>query len=410
MENEQFTAAYRPLADKEILLGISGGIAAYKAADYLRKMKALGAKVQVVMTESATRFVSPLTFEALSGRPVYHHMFPSGDTNSMLHIDLARKADLFAVLPATANVLAKASNGVADNLLLATILCHSRPVLFFPSMNPAMYANPATVDNIKSLREYGHKVIEPETGKTACGECGKGRLPDWPLVKEAILGHLSPKDLKGLKVLVASGPTREPIDPVRFVSNRSSGKMGAAMALVASRRGGDVTLVTGPVSLNIPPVVEIVNVETARQMADVVKKRAEAADIIIMAAAVSDYAPNQTATRKLKKSRDKIELKLVPTEDILSSLLLMRRPGQIIVGFCAETGNLLENSLEKIRRKPVDILVANDVSLPGVGFDVETNKVMIINKDEERVELPLLHKEEVAERIWDYITAHFIDT
>ncbi len=410
MENEQFTAAYRPLADKEILLGISGGIAAYKAADYLRKMKALGAKVQVVMTESATRFVSPLTFEALSGRPVYHHMFPSGDTNSMLHIDLARKADLFAVLPATANVLAKASNGLADNLLLATILCHSRPVLFFPSMNPAMYANPATVDNIKSLREYGHKVIEPETGKTACGECGKGRLPDWPLVKEAILGHLSPKDLKGLKVLVASGPTREPIDPVRFVSNRSSGKMGAAMALVASRRGGDVTLVTGPVSLNIPPVVEIVNVETARQMADVVKKRAEAADIIIMAAAVSDYAPNQTATRKLKKSRDKIELKLVPTEDILSSLLLMRRPGQIIVGFCAETGNLLENSLEKIRRKPVDILVANDVSLPGVGFDVETNKVMIINKDEERVELPLLHKEEVAERIWDYITAHFIDT
>jgi len=410
MKEGKRASIYKPLADKEILLCVSGGIAAYKAADYVRKIKSLGAEVQVVMTECATKFVSPLTFEALSGRPVYCQMFSSSHTSAMLHIDLARKADLFMVLPATANVLAKAANGIADNLMLASLLCHTYPVLFFPSMNPSMLANPATAENIRRLKAHGHEVIDPEAGETACGESGKGRLPDWDVVKEAILGHLSPKKLKGLKVLVASGPTREPIDPVRFISNRSSGKMGTALALVASRMGGEVTLVTGPASVNIPPVVEIVNVETAGQMADAVKKRSEAADIIIMAAAVSDYTPKQTATEKIKKSNDKIELELVPTEDILSSLLLMRRPGQIIVGFCAETGNLLENSLKKIRRKPVDILVANDVSLPGAGFDVETNKVMIINKDEERVELPMLHKEEVAERIWDYIVAHFIDT
>ena len=410
MKEGKRASIYKPLADKEILLCVSGGIAAYKAADYVRKIKSLGAEVQVVMTECATKFVSPLTFEALSGQPVYCQMFSSSHTSAMLHIDLARKADLFMVLPATANVLAKAANGIADNLMLASLLCHTYPVLFFPSMNPSMLANPATAENIRRLKAHGHEVIDPEAGETACGESGKGRLPDWDVVKEAILGHLSPKKLKGLKVLVASGPTREPIDPVRFISNRSSGKMGTALALVASRMGGEVTLITGPASVNIPPVVEIVNVETAGQMADAVKKRSEAADIIIMAAAVSDYTPKQTATEKIKKSNDKIELELVPTEDIVSSLLLMRRPGQIIVGFCAETGNLLENSLKKIRRKPVDILVANDVSLPGAGFDVETNKVMIINKDEERVELPMLHKEEVAERIWDYIVAHFIDT
>ncbi len=410
MEGCEPRPLYRPLADREILLGVSGGIAAYKAADYLRKARALGAAVQVMMTRGATRFVSPMTFEALSGRPVYCDIFDSGLEGAMPHIELSRKADLFMVLPATANVLAKAAAGMADDLLLASLLCHTRPVLFFPSMNPSMFTNPATSANILKLRELGHEVVEPEAGETACGESGKGRLPDWPLVREAVLGHLSLKNLKGLKILVASGPTREPIDPVRFVSNRSSGKMGRALALVAARRGGEVTLVTGPVSMDIPPTIDVIDVETAKEMAGTVKELAGSADIIVMAAAVSDYMPEQALSQKLKKTSGKIALQLVPTEDILASLLKERRPGQIIIGFCAETENLYENSLKKLKKKPVDLLVANNVAMPGAGFDVETNKVMLINKDQERVDLPMLHKEEVAERIWDYVASRFIDT
>ncbi len=410
MEGCEPRPLYRPLADREILLGVSGGIAAYKAADYLRKARALGAAVQVVMTRGATRFVSPMTFEALSGRPVYCDIFDSGLEGAMPHIELSRKADLFMVLPATANVLAKAAAGMADDLLLASLLCHTRPVLFFPSMNPSMFTNPVTSANILKLRELGHEVVEPEAGETACGESGKGRLPDWPLVREAVLGHLSLKNLKGLKILVASGPTREPIDPVRFVSNRSSGKMGRALALVAARRGGEVTLVTGPVSMDIPPTIDVIDVETAKEMAGTVKELAGSADIIVMAAAVSDYMPEQALSQKLKKTSGKIALQLVPTEDILASLLKERRPGQIIIGFCAETENLYENSLKKLKKKPVDLLVANNVAMPGAGFDVETNKVMLINKDQERVDLPMLHKEEVAERIWDYVASRFIDT
>ncbi len=404
------TLNFTPLREKEILLGVSGGIAAYKAADYLRRIMTLGAKVQVVMTKAATQFVSPLTFEALSGQPVYFKMFGSAIANPMAHIELARKADLCLVLPATANILAKAAAGMADELLLAILLCHERPALFFPSMNPSMFSNPATQANLKTLKKLGHQIVEPESGSTACGEVGKGRLPEWFIVREAILAQLSPKDLKGLKILVVSGPTREPLDPVRFISNRSSGKMGRAMALEAQRRGGDVTLVTGPTSLKLPSNMKVISVETASQMSETVKKLAADSDSIVMAAAVSDYTPKQISASKIKKHTGSLVLELIPTEDILSSILKQRRPGQIIIGFSAETENLIENSLKKIRKKPVDLLVANNVSIPGAGFDVETNKVVLITKEEERIELPMLHKEEVAQRIWDYISHSFIDT
>ncbi len=395
--------SYKPLREKTVLLGITGGIAAYKAADYSRKIRSLGARVIPVMTCHATEFLSPITFAALTGEKVYTDLFCREGAEKIPHIELAKSADLFLVLPATANIIGKAANGLADDFLSTLLLVFSGPVFFFPSMNPAMYAHPATQTNIKRLKTLGYRVIEPETGETACGDSGQGRLAEWYVVKEAILKATTLQTLKGMNVLVSAGPTREYLDPVRYISNRSSGLMGYSVARVAVRRGARVTLVSGPVSLPPPPETKLCPVETAREMGDAISKLSQEADVIIMTAAVTDYAPASKADQKIKKDSSQLRVDLVRTTDILSQLVKDRRDGQIIVGFCAETQDLKAQAIKKIRLKGADLLIANDVSRPDSGFDVLNNRVLIVSSDGDVEYLPLLHKEGVAERVWDRI-------
>jgi phosphopantothenoylcysteine decarboxylase/phosphopantothenate--cysteine ligase len=394
---------YTPLEGKTVLLGITGGIAAYKVADYSKKIRALGARVIPVMTKHATEFVSPITFAALMGEKVYTDLFCVEGAETIPHIELARSADLFLVLPATANILSKAANGLADDFLSTLLLAFSGHVFFFPSMNPAMYTHPATQANIERLKTLGYKLIEPEIGETACGDLGQGRLADWSVVRGAILKAISPQALRGMNVLVSAGPTREYLDPVRYVSNRSSGVMGYAMAMVAFRRGARVTLISGPVSIPPPPGIEIYSVETAGEMGDIIVKLSQDAHVIIMTAAVADYTPAVKADQKIKKDTSELRLDLVRTNDILSQLVKSRKGRQIIVGFCAETQDLKAKALKKIRLKGPDLLIANDVSQPDAGFDVTNNRVLIVSANGEVEALPLLHKEEVGERVWDRI-------
>ncbi|MFO8240522.1 MAG: bifunctional phosphopantothenoylcysteine decarboxylase/phosphopantothenate--cysteine ligase CoaBC [Dissulfuribacterales bacterium] len=395
--------SYKPLKGKTVLLGITGGIAAYKAAVYSRKIRALGARVIPVMTCHATEFLSPITFAALTGEKVYTDLFCIEGAENIPHIELAKSADLFLVLPATANIIGKAANGLADDFLSTLLLAFSGPVLFFPSMNPVMYAHPATQTNMERLKTLGYGVIEPETGETACGDSGRGRLADWPVVKEAILKATTLQTLKGINVLVSAGPTREYLDPVRYISNRSSGLMGYAVARVAVRRGARVTLVSGPVSLPPPPGMKLCPVETACEMGDTISKLSQNVHVIIMTAAVADYAPAARADRKIKKDTSELRVDLVRTTDILSQLVKDRRDGQIIVGFCAETQDLKAQAIKKIRLKGADLLIANDVSRPDSGFDALNNRVFIVSSDGDIEPLPLLHKEEVGEKIWDRI-------
>lgn len=394
---------YTPLKGKTVLLGITGGIAAYKAADYSKKIKALGARVIPVMTKHATEFLSPITFAALTGEKVYTDLFCAESAESIPHIKLARSAGLFLVLPATANILSKAANGLADDFLSTLLLAFSGQTLFFPSMNPSMYTHPATQANIERLKILGYKVIEPETGETACGERGQGRLAEWSVVREAILKAISSQTLRGMNVLVSAGPTREYLDPVRYISNRSSGVMGYAMAMVALRRGARVTLVSGPVSIPPPPGIEIYSMENAGEMEDIIVKLSQDAHVIIMTAAVADYTPSAKADQKIKKDTPELHLDLVRTNDILSQLVKSRRGRQIIVGFCAETQDLKAQALKKIRLKGPDLLIANDVSQPDAGFDVPNNRVLIVSANGDVEDLPLLHKEEIGERVWDRI-------
>jgi phosphopantothenoylcysteine decarboxylase / phosphopantothenate---cysteine ligase len=394
---------YKPLDGKTVLLGITGGIAAYKAADYSKKIKALGARVIPLMTRHATEFVSPITFAALTGEKVYTDLFCVEGAETIPHIELARSADLFLVLPATANIIGKAANGLADDFLSTLLLAFSGPAIFSPSMNPSMYAHPATQANIKHLKALGYGVIEPETGETACGDRGRGRLPEWPVVREVMLKATTPQTLKGMNVLVSAGPTREYMDPVRYISNRSSGLMGYAMARVAFRRGARVTLVTGPVSIPHPPEIKLCPVETACEMEDIIIKLSQDAHVIIMTAAVADYTPAVKADQKIKKDAPELRLDLVRTNDILLQLVKSRKGRQIIVGFCAETQDLKAQAIKKIGLKGADLLIANDVSQPDAGFDVPNNRVLIVSADGDVEALPLLHKEEVGERIWDRI-------
>ncbi|MEA1868215.1 MAG: bifunctional phosphopantothenoylcysteine decarboxylase/phosphopantothenate--cysteine ligase CoaBC [Thermodesulfobacteriota bacterium] len=395
---------YTPLEGKTVLLGITGGIAAYKAADYSKKIRALGARVIPVMTKHATEFVSPITFAALTGEKVYTDLFCVEGVETIPHIELARSADLFLVLPATANIIGKAANGLADDFLSTLLLAFSGPVLFSPSMNPAMYAHPATQANAERLKTLGYRVIEPEVGETACGDRGRGRLPEWSVVREAILKAATPQTLRGMNVLVSAGPTREYLDPVRYISNCSSGVMGYAMSMVAFRRGARVTLVSGPVSIPYPPGIEFCPVETAGEMEDIIiGKLSQDAHVIIMTAAVADYTPAARADQKIKKDTPELRLDLVRTNDILSQVVKSRKGKQIIVGFCAETQDLKAQVLKKIRLKGADLLIANDVSQPDAGFDVPNNRVLIVSADGDVDALPLLHKEEVGEKVWDRI-------
>lgn len=391
------------LEGKQIVLGVSGGIAAYKAVELLRLYVKAGAEVHVIMTRSACEFVTPLTFQTLSGNPVHTELFSLYQESEIGHIALADRADIFVVAPATANIVGKVANGLADDLLSTTIMATRAPVLFVPAMNVNMLENPVYRQNEKRLVEFGSHVMEPQSGYLACGWEGKGKFPDPEAVFEETLRILAPADLKGEKVLVTAGPTCERIDPVRFVSNFSSGKMGYAIARAARNRGAKVTLVSGPTCLAPPCGVETVRVTSAVEMRDEVLRRAEAATIVIKAAAVSDYRPEKTVDKKIKKEETAdMVLRMEKNPDILAELGRIKQD-QLLVGFAAETFDLIENAREKLQRKNLDLIVANDVTEEGAGFDVDTNIVRFVFPDGRVEELPCMSKADVAERLLDTV-------
>jgi len=390
------------LEDRRILLGVSGGIAAYKSLELLRLLVKEGAKVWTVMTRSATEFVGPLSFQALSGNPVRTEMFSHTQESQIQHIALADMAQLVVVAPATANFIAKMAHGLADDMLSTTLLAVRCPLVVCPAMNVNMYNHPATQRNLDILKERGVWIVEPEEGELACGWEGKGRLADLEAILETVKAALSPQDLAGERVLVTAGPTWEALDPVRFISNRSSGKMGFALARVAKRRGAAVTLVSGPTGLRPPPGVRFLQVESASQMRDAVMENLGEATVVVKAAAVADYGPEEIHEDKIKKEQENFVLPLTRTPDILAQVGA-RKGDRILVGFAAETRALLENARQKLIRKNLDWIVANDVTKPGSGFATETNQVTLISREGTLEELPEMSKEEVAWVILDRV-------
>ncbi len=390
----------------KIALGVSGGIAAYKAAEIVRLLMDRGATVQVVMTRAAQEFVRPLTFAALSGQKVITEMFPetgSGSVESAIeHIGVAQECDALLVAPATANIIAKFAQGIADDFLTTLYLATKAPVVIAPAMNVNMWEHPATRANLEILKQRGNIIVEPGSGYLACGMVGAGRLADNEIIVSEVLAALAPQDFTGDTVLITAGPTREPIDPVRYISNRSSGKMGYALAEAALRRGAKVILITGPVALQPPAGAEVVHVETARQMRHAALDRAPEANIIIKAAAVADYQAKNVAIEKIKHTGENLNLELEPTSDILTELARKATPGQIVVGFAAETTNVLENAQQKLKSKSLQAIVVNDVSRADIGFDSDRNAVTIITQNEE-IQVPEASKREVANRVLDAI-------
>ena len=387
------------LKGKTVLLGVTGGIAAYKAAALASLLVKQHAAVEVVMTQNATRFVTPLTFEQLTGRRVMTDTFDRNFNHQVEHISLAHRTDLVLIAPATANVCAKLAHGLADDMLTTTVLACSCPKLIAPAMNTGMYENPVTQDNLEILRRYGWDVIEPASGRLACGDVGKGKLPEPETILQYVLKYLAlPRDMAGKKVLVTAGPTREALDPVRYLTNRSSGKMGYAIAKMAMLRGAEVTLITGPSAIAPPPFVQVVNIESAQQMFEAVKTHAPQADMVFKAAAVADYTPEVCAEDKLKKSDSDMAIPLKRTQDILAWLGQNRRPGQMLCGFSMETKDMLENSTKKLTKKNVDMICANNLKQAGAGFGVDTNVITLITADG-ATELPLMSKEEAANAI-----------
>lgn len=389
------------LKGKTILLGVSGSIAAYKAASLVSLLVKNSADVHVIMTRNAVNFINPITFETLTGNRCLTDTFDRNFEFKVGHVSLAKKADLLMIAPATANVIAKISNGLCDDMLTTTFLACRCPKLIAPAMNTAMWENAVTQDNIKKCSQYGMRIISPAEGHLACGDTGAGKMAEPEVLFRWIVSEAGyKKDLSGKRILVTAGPTRESLDPVRFISNHSSGKMGYALAQVAAYRGADVVLVSGPVSLEEPEGVRTVRVETAAQMFDAVKEYAPGSDIIIKAAAVADYAPLNVSGQKIKKSDGDISVTLRRTDDILAYLGGHKRDGQIICGFSMETENLIENSRAKLVRKNADMIVANNLTVPGAGFCGDTNVVTIITKNAQ-TELPLMTKNQVAEKILD---------
>ena len=387
------------LKGKTVLLGVTGGIAAYKAAALASALVKQHCAVEVVMTEHATKFVTPLTFEQLTGRRTMVDTFDRNFSHQVEHISLAQRTDLVLVAPATANVCAKLAHGLADDMLTTTILACKCPKLIAPAMNTNMYENPVTQDNLDILRRYGWEVIEPASGRLACGAVGAGKMPEPEDLLQHVLRHLAmPQDMAGMKVLVTAGPTREALDPVRYLTNHSTGKMGYAIARMAMLRGAQVTLVSGPTSIAPPPFVEVVPVVSAQDMFEAVSQRAEASDIIVKAAAVADYTPVGYSDDKVKKKDGDLSIPLKRTTDILQYLGQHRRPGQVICGFSMETRDMLENSRAKLEKKNVDMICANNLKVAGAGFGVDTNVITLITKQGVE-ELPLLSKEEAASRI-----------
>lgn len=390
------------LSGKCIVVGVCGGIAAYKAAMVVSALKKLGADVHVIMTEAAKEFVGKITFQTLSQNLVTDDMFAPPTTWEVEHIELATAADLFMVVPATANTIAKMANGIADNMLTATFLATKASVLIAPAMNKNMYSNPATQENMKKLSERGCSFVDADEGFLACGTSGKGRLAEPDKIVEAAVDILAyDKDMRGLKVLVSAGATREAIDPVRFITNHSSGKMGYAVARAAKRRGADVTLVCGKTNLADIDGVKMVKVGSAKEMYDEIMAVGAHHDIIVKAAAVADYGVAQMAEHKIKKSDGNMSLELVRNPDILASLGREKPDGQVLVGFCMETQNLIENAQAKLEKKNCDFIVANNLFSEGAGFGTDTNTVTILGADGEKITPENMSKEKLAHIILD---------
>ena len=389
------------LKGKTVLLGVTGGIAAYKIANLASALVKLHADVNVIMTQNATNFINPITFESLTGNKCIVDTFDRNFKFKVEHIALAELADVFMVAPASANVIGKIANGIADDMLTTTFMACKKKKILAPAMNTNMYENPIVQDNIKKLKAYGMEIIEPATGYLACGTTGSGKLPDEKILLEYILREVAyEKDLSGKTVLVTAGPTREAVDPVRFISNHSTGKMGYAIARCASLRGARVILVSGSVIIEPPLFAELVPVVSAEDMYNAVMKYKDEADIIIKSAAVADYTPVAVSSEKIKKQDGDMRIELRRTKDILKELGQSRRENQFICGFAMETENLIENAFKKLESKNVDMIVANSLKTEGAGFGTDTNVVTLITKDG-KTELPLMSKDEVAMKILD---------
>ncbi|MGO5022405.1 bifunctional phosphopantothenoylcysteine decarboxylase/phosphopantothenate--cysteine ligase CoaBC [Lawsonibacter sp. LCP25S3_G6] len=389
------------LKGKTILLGVTGGIAAYKSAYLASALVKLHANVEVVMTEHATRFIAPLTFEQLTGRRCMVDTFDRNFSHQVEHIALADRTDLVIIAPATANVCAKLAHGLADDMLTTTVLACTCPKLIAPAMNTHMFKNQVTQDNLDILRRYGWEVIAPGSGHLACGAVGPGRMPEPQELVEHILRSIAlPHDLAGKRVLVTAGPTQESLDPVRYLTNHSTGKMGYAIAKMAMLRGAQVTLISGPTALEKPPFVEVVDIVSAQDMFEAVTARQEQSDLIFKAAAVADYTPADYCDDKIKKKDGDMSIPLKRTQDILQHLGAHRREGQVICGFSMETRDMLENSRAKLAKKHVDMICANNLKVTGAGFGTDTNVITLITQDD-ITELPLMSKEEAAGRIID---------
>lgn len=393
-------------AGKRIVFGVTGSIAAFKVAGWVSALAKEEALIDVVMTGAAAKFVAPLTFASLSGRPVFEDMFSAEQEGGISHIGLSREADCILIAPATAKTIAHLAYGLADDLLSTTVLAARIPVIICPAMNVQMYEHPATVNNLNILREFGYHIIEPDSGLMACGEEGSGRLPEWEQVAEYVLRQILSQDLAGQKVLVTAGPTREPYDPVRFISNRSSGKMGFALARTAFRRGAEVTLVSGPTAQQPPAGVECVNITTALEMHQAVMERYENKSIIIKAAAVSDFRCATQSDEKIKKNRSSLVMELEQNPDILKELgRLCDHNRQLLIGFAAESSNIEEEGRKKLLDKKLDLIAVNDISSASAGFEVDNNQITLIDSFQV---VKLLHtsKLQTADLIWDHVVSN----
>lgn len=385
-----------------VVLGVTGGIAVYKACELLRLLQKRGIDVFVVMTQNACRFVAPLTFETLSGHPVAVDTFDRPQTWEVEHIALAKRADLFLIAPATANIMGKMACGIADDMLSTTVMATRAPVLVAPAMNTGMWENAAVQQNVKTLRARGVEIVAPVSGHLACGDSGAGKLEDVEVIAERACELLfAKKDMEGLRVMVTAGPSREALDPVRYISNRSSGKMGYAIAQAAQKRGAEVTLLSGPVAIEAPLGVKLVPFTTTQELLDRASELAREQDLLIQAAAPADYRAKEVAPQKIKKQGgEPMTFTLVENPDVAATLGKAKRSGQVFVGFAAETNDVLAHAKDKLARKNLDMIVANDVTRPGAGFDVDTNIVTLITKDGQEA-LPMMSKAEVAQQILD---------
>ncbi len=391
------------MSKKNVVIGVTGGVAVYKALDVISRLKKKDINVDVIMTKSACEFVTPLSFQSLSQNAVIKNMFDEPKVFEIQHISLAKKADVLVVVPATANIIGKVANGIADDMLSTTIMATNAKVIFAPAMNTNMYNNPIVKENIKKLKSYGYEFINPSSGRLACGDVGDGKLADTEEIAEVVLSHLhEPKDLVGKKVLVTAGPTRANIDPVRFLTNRSTGKMGYAIAKEARDRGAEVVLVSGPTSIKAPLGVKIIKVETNEEMLKAVKAEFDTSDIVVKSAAVSDYKPKTYSDKKIKKGPGNLNIELERDNDILKELGTLKKH-QILVGFAAESNDVIENAHIKLKKKNLDYIVANNITESNAGFGSDTNRVTVINRDGKEISLDNMSKRLVGHELFNMI-------